>query len=163
MQADDRDAGTYLRWFTELTREQVEALDAEVAAHPEQRAAQRALALDVTTRVHGEAAATDAVRVSEALFQREPITDPVLLASVHKATRGPSVSTVDGGVVALLADTGLAPSRGEARRLIQGGAITVNGQRIADPTAALPAAIDGAWFEVRVGKRQRAVIRVTPG
>ena len=65
-------------------------------------------------------------------------------------------------MVALLAETGLAPSRGEARRLIQGGAITVNGERIADPAAALPAAIDGAWFEVRVGKRQRAVIRVTP-
>ena len=61
-----------------------------MAAHPEQRAAQKALALDVTTRVHGEAAAAEAVSVSEALFQREPITDPALLASVHEATRGPS-------------------------------------------------------------------------
>ena len=161
VQADDRDAGTYLRWFTELPRERVEALDAEVAAHPEQRAAQRALALDVTTRVHGETAAADAVRVSEALFQRDPITDPALLASVHAATRGPSVAAVDGGAVGLLTDTGLTASRGEARRLIQGGGITINGERIADPAGALPAPIDGAWFEVRVGKRQRAVVRVT--
>ncbi|HEY6571531.1 MAG TPA: tyrosine--tRNA ligase, partial [Candidatus Limnocylindrales bacterium] len=111
VQADDRDAGTYLRWFTELPRERVEALDAETAAHPELRAAQKALALDVTRRVHGEAAAADAIRVSEALFQREPITDPALLASVHEATRGPSVAAGESGVVALLADTGLAPSR----------------------------------------------------
>ncbi len=163
VQADDRDAGTYLRWFTELPRGQIEALDAETAAHPEQRAAQKALALDVTGRVHGEAAATDAVRVSEALFQREPISDPALLASVYAATRGPSWSAIDGGVVALLADTGLAPSRGEARRLIQGGAITVNGERVTDPAAGAPPAIGGEWFEVRVGKRQRAVVRVGPG
>ena len=163
VQADDRDVGTYLRWFTELPRERIEALDAEVAAHPEQRAAQRELALDVTTRVHGEAAAEDAVRVSEALFQREPITDPGLLAGVHAATRGPTVAAVGDGVAVLLADTGLAPSRGEARRLIQGGAITVNGERIGDPAAALPAPIGGEWFEVRVGKRQRAVVRLRPG
>ncbi len=53
VQADDRDVGTYLRWFTELPRERIEALDAEIAGHPEQRAAQRELALDVTRRVHG--------------------------------------------------------------------------------------------------------------
>ena len=163
VQADDRDVGTYLRWFTELPRERIEALDAEVAAHPEQRAAQRELALDVTKRVHGEAAAEDAVRVSEALFQREPITDPALLAGVHAATRGPTVAAVGDGVAVLLADTGLAPSRGEARRLIQGGAITVNGERIGDPAAALPEPIGGEWFEVRVGKRQRAVVRLRPG
>jgi len=163
VQADDRDVGTYLRWFTELPRERIEALDAEVAAHPEQRAAQRELALDVTTRVHGDAAAADAVRVSGALFQREPITDPDLLAGVHAATRGPTVAGTGDGVAVLLADTGLAPSRGEARRLIQGGAITVNGERIGDPAAALPAPIDGEWFEVRVGKRQRAVVRLQPG
>ena len=163
VQADDRDVGTYLRWFTELSRERIEALDAEVVAHPEQRAAQRELAMDVTTRVHGEAEAAAAVRVSEALFQREPITDPGLLAGVHLATRGPTVAAVGDGVAVLLADTGLAPSRGEARRLIQGGAITVNGERIGDPAAALPAPIGGEWFEVRVGKRQRAVVRLRPG
>ena len=163
VQADDRDVGTYLRWFTELPRDRVEALDAEIAAHPEQRAAQRALALDVTSRVHGEAAAADAVRVSQALFQREPITDPELLAGVHEATRGATVADVAGGVAVLLADTGLAPSRGEARRLIQGGAITVNGERIADPAAPMPSPIGGEWFDVRVGKRQRAVVRLRPG
>ena len=69
VQADDRDVGTYLRWFTEFPRDEVEALDAEVVAHPEQRAAQKALALDVTRRVHGEAAAADAVQRSGVAFK----------------------------------------------------------------------------------------------
>ena len=163
--ADDRDVATYMRWFTLWSRDEIEAMDAEVAAHPEAREAQRRLAFDVTARVHGEAEATGAVAVSAALFQREPISDPALLESVHAATRGPSAGAdvIAGGVVVVLAETGLAPSRGEARRLIQGGAITVNGERVTDPAAAMPEAIAGEWYEVRVGKRNRSVLRVARG
>ncbi|HEX5828351.1 MAG TPA: tyrosine--tRNA ligase, partial [Candidatus Limnocylindrales bacterium] len=105
LNADDRDAGTYLRWFTLFGREEIEGLEREVAERPEAREAQRRLAHDVTARVHGEEAAGDAVAVSAALFQREPVTDPDLLARIHTATRGPSVTreTAAGGVVALLA------------------------------------------------------------
>lgn len=165
VQADDRDVPTYMRWFTLWEREEIEALDAGIAAHPEVREAQRRLAFDVTARVHGAAAAIDAVAVSAALFQREPITDPTLLASVHAATRGPSVGAeaIGGGVAVTLAETGLAPSRGEARRLIQGGAITVNGERVTDAAAGMPEAVAGEWYEVRVGKRNRSVVRVTRG
>ena len=156
---------TYIRWFTLWGREETEALDAEIAGRPEAREAQKRLAFDVTSRVHGEAAAADAVAVSAALFQREPLADPALLASVHGATRGPSVGVdlIGGGVVVVLAETGIAPSRGEARRLIQGGAITVNGERITDAAAAMPEPIAGEWFEVRVGKRNRSVVRVARG
>jgi len=163
--ADDRDVPTYLRWFTTWDRARIEALEASMVAHPETRDAPRELALDVTTRVHGKAAAAEAVAVSEALFQREPIADPALLASVHAATGGPAVAAgvAAGGVAVLLAETGLAPSRGEARRLIQGGAITINGERVTDPAAPMPAAIAGEWYEVRVGKRNRSVVRLTPG
>ncbi len=162
VQIDDRDVPTYLRWFTLWGRDEIEALEAETAAHPEVREAQRRLAYDITARVHGEASAAEAIRVSEALFQREPIVDPVLLASVFAATGGPSVTAgvLAGGVAVVLAETGLAPSRGEARRLIQGGAITINGERVGDPAAPMPEPIAGDWFEVRVGKRNRAVIRV---
>jgi tyrosyl-tRNA synthetase len=165
VQADDRDVPTYIRWFTLWSRDETEALDAEIAARPEARDAQRRLAFDVTARVHGDLAATSAVAVSAALFQKEPISDPELLESVHAATRGPSVAedVVGGGVVVLLAETGLVPSRGEARRLITGGAITVNGVRVTDPAAAMPAPINGDWFEIRVGKRNRSVVRVAEG
>ncbi len=163
VQADDRDVPTYIRWFTLWGREETEALDVEIAGRPEAREAQKRLAFDVTTRVHGKAAATDAVAVSAALFQREAISDPALLESVHAATRGPSVGAdvIGEGVIAVLAETGLTPSRGEARRLIQGGAITVNGDRVTDPAAAMPEPIAGEWYEVRVGKRNRSVVRVT--
>ena len=79
------------------------------------------------------------------------------LASVHEATRGPSVGAdaIDGGVAVALAEAGLAPSRGEARRLVQGGAITINGERVTDPAALMPEAVAGEWYEVRVGKHAR--------
>ena len=162
---DDRDAGTYLRWFTTWGREEIVALEGVTADRPEAREAQRRLALDVTTRVHGAASAREAVRVSEAMFQREPLMDPALLASVFAATGGSTAApeVVAAGAAMLLAETGLAPSRGEARRLVQGGAITINGVRITDPAAALPEPVAGEWFEVRVGKRNRAVVRVTRG
>ena len=159
---DDRDVPTYLRWFTLWGLGQIAELEAAIAERPDARVAQRELALDITARVHGRGEAEAAVAVSEALFQREPVTDPALLARIHAATNGPTASaeTMTGGVVVLLADTGLAPSRGEARRLITGGAITVNGERISDPAAAVPAPVAGEWLEVRVGKRNRSIVRV---
>ncbi len=164
VQADDRDVGTYLRWFTELPRERIESLDAEVAAHPEQRAAQRELALDVTTRVHGEAEAAAArARLRGALPAR---ADHRPRTVSRRPRRDPRPDRRRGGRrrgCPARPTPACAPSRGEARRLIQGGAITVNGERIGDPAAALPPPIGGEWFEVRIGKRQRAVVRLRPG
>ena len=161
---DDRDVATYMRWFTTWTRDEIVALDAATADRPEAREAQRRLAWDLTARVHGTAAADEAVAVSAALFQREPVTDPSLLAAVAAATRGPVVApdVVAGGVVGVLVEAGLAPSKGEARRLISGGAITVNGERVTDPAARMPEPIAGQWYELRAGKRNRAVVRVAP-
>ncbi len=165
VQTDDRDVGTYLRWFTLFDREEVEALDAEVAAHPERREAQRRLAVDVTARVHGEAEAARAIETSELLFSSEPITDPDKLAQVHAATGGASVAAAlaQSAAYVVVAEAGLAASRGEARRLIAGGGLTVNGVRITDAEAPLPDPIAGEWYEVRRGKRKRDVLRRVPG
>ncbi len=76
LNTDDRDVGVYLRWFTLFSREEVEALEADLAAQPEARSAQRSLARDITARVHGEAEAAHVERVSEAAFSGEPIRDP---------------------------------------------------------------------------------------
>ena len=162
---DDRDVPTYLRWFTLWPLERIAALETAIAERPDAREAQRHLAFDVTARVHGADEARAAVEVSAALFQREPVTDAALLARIHAATRGPQATpdAVAGGVAVLLAETGLAASRSEARRLITGGAISVNGERVTDPTAAVPAAVAQEWLEVRVGKRSRAVVRVAGG
>ena len=71
IQADDRDVSTYMRWFTTWDRADIEALDAEIAAHPERREAQRRLAFDVTARVHGADAARDAERQSKSMFAQD--------------------------------------------------------------------------------------------
>ena len=62
------------------------------------------------------------------------------------------------GVAVLLAEAGLFASRGEARRMIAGGGVTVNGERVSDP-AAVPQPIDGEWLDVRIGKRRREIGR----
>jgi tyrosyl-tRNA synthetase len=162
LNTDDRDAGTYLRWFTELSRSEIEALEAETAAHPEARAAQRALARDITARTHGEAAAVEAIRDAEALFAGGSIEDPVLLAALFASTGGFTFApgSEAGGAAAMLADAGVFASRGEARRMIASGGVTINGQRVSDP-AFVPQPIAGEWLEVRIGKRRREIGRRT--
>jgi tyrosyl-tRNA synthetase len=161
LNTDDRDIGTYLRWFTELTREEIESLDAETAERPEARSAQRALALDITARTHGADAAAAAVRDAEAMFSGASIADPALLASIHRSTGGFAFDAAQlaGGAAVLLADAGVLASRGEARRMIAAGGVTINGERITDP-AAVPDLIAEAWLDVRIGKRRREIGRL---
>jgi tyrosyl-tRNA synthetase len=160
LNTDDRDVGTYLRWFTEFPREQVEDLEAELAARPEARVAQRALARDITARTHGEAAAARAEADSEALFSGASIADPAVLQSLFESTEGFTFApdALSAGVGVLLADAGIVASRGEARRLIAGGGLTVNGARVTDP-AFVPELVAGEWLDVRIGKRRHVVGR----
>jgi tyrosyl-tRNA synthetase len=160
LNTDDRDVGTYLRWFTELGREEIEALEAEAAARPESRAAQRALARDITARTHGEAAAVDAIRDSEVMFGGDAIADPEVLRSLYASTGGFTFdpSSLTAGAATLLAEAGVFVSRGEARRAITGGGVTINGERVSDP-AHVPQPIAGEWLEVRIGKRRREIGR----
>src|SRR6476646_1338151 len=88
LNVDDRDVGTYLRWFTLLGRSEIESLEAEGTARPEGRAPQRALARDVTERTHGADATDLAERVSSAAFSGEPIRDAAILATLHDAVGG---------------------------------------------------------------------------
>jgi tyrosyl-tRNA synthetase len=161
LNSDDRDVGVYLRWFTLLGREEIEALEAELAARPESRAAQRALARDVTARAHGDATTAHVERVSRAAFGGEPIRAPDVLATLHEATAGFTFADgpADGGLVWLLVRAGVFASNGEARRLIAGGGLTVNDERVTDPAAAVPDLIDGEWLTVRMGKKRLLIGR----
>jgi len=156
LNADDRDMPVYLRWFTTFDPGSIGELEAALAAHPERREAQRAFAADVTTRVHGADLTAQAVAASEAAFSGAPIADPRVLATLHRETSGFTFpeATIGSGLVAVLADAGVFASRGEARRLIQNGGLTVNDQRITDPDAAVPALIGDEWLVVRIGKRR---------
>ena len=164
LRTDDRDVGTYLRWFTELPREEIEALEAETASSPEARTAQRRLAFDITSRTHGEAAAQEAVAQAEAWYAGAAVDDPAMLARLYETGDGFEVdqSSLAGGVAALLADAGVFSSRGEARRMIAGGGVTINGERLSD-AGHVPQPIAGEWLDVRIGKRRRRIGRVRPG
>ena len=160
LNTDDRDVGTFLRWFTELGREEIQALEAEAVSRPEGRAAQRALARDITARTHGEAAAMEAITDSEAMFSGEPIADPEVFRSLFESTGGFTFDPAGlaGGAAALLAEAGVLTSRSEARRMIAAGGVTINGERVSDP-AFVPDPIAGEWLEVRIGKRRREIGR----
>jgi tyrosyl-tRNA synthetase len=164
LNATDDDVGRYLRTFTLLEREEIEAIEADQASRPEARPAQRTVALDLTARAHGEEAARQAVAASEAAFGREPIRDPAVLETLWRDADGFSVGSVtaERGVGAFLAESGTTASTSEARRLIAGGGVTINDARIAAHDEPLPAPIAGEWYVVRVGKRRVRVGRMEP-
>jgi tyrosyl-tRNA synthetase len=162
LNTDDRDIGTYLRRFTTLEPARIEDLEAAVAQDPGKREAQRTMALDITTRVHGEELARQAVAASEAAFSGKPIEDPDVLATLHTTADGFDFAPSDGaGVVQFLVETKAFSSNGEARRAIQNGGVTINDRRLADPGESLPEPIHGEWYVVRLGKRRVRVGRRT--
>ncbi len=162
---DDRDVGVYLRWFTMLDRGRIDELEAEHAAAPERRLAQRTLARDVTERTHGRGAADRVARVSEILFggdptQADPQTLADLAAEIPAAAWPEDTEAVD--VVSVLVATGAAGSRGDARRLVEQGGVHVNGAPVRDPFATFGAddLLAGRYLLVRRGKRdQRLLVR----
>ena len=162
LNTDDRDVSTYLRWFTTFEPGRIIELEAAIAAAPERREAQRALAWDITARVHGEDAASQARAASEAAFSGGSITDPAVLATLHRTADGFSYSAADAadGPVGFLVATGAFASKGEARRAIAGGGVTVNDRRLADGDADLPSPLSGEWYVVRLGKRRVRVGRL---
>ena len=135
--------GSYLRFFTFLSHEEIRALDAETAEHPERRAAQRALARSVVGLVHGDDEVKKAEAAADALFTDEiaELTEEMLLAATEDAptTERPRrrLELADGlSLVEALSDAELVASRSEARRTIEGGGVYVNNQRQTDRTAA---------------------------
>ena len=165
LNGDDRDVGTYLRWFTLMSREEIEGLEADLAAHPEARVAQRALARDITLRTHGQEALERAEAASELAFSRQPAADESALATLHESGLGFDLSPawLDGSLVTLLLEAGLFGSLGEVRRLIGGGGLTVNYQRVVDPAAPVPPLLFGRWLDVAIGKKGRHIGRLAEG
>jgi tyrosyl-tRNA synthetase len=159
---DDRDVGTYLRWFTLMTRDEIDGLEAELAAHPEARAAQRALARDITLRTHGADALKGAEEASDLVFSREPTRNEGALATLHDSGLGFEIAQawLAGSLAQLLVQAGLFGSLGEVRRLISGGGLTVNYERVIDPAAGVPPLLFGRWLDVAIGKKSRHIGRL---
>ncbi len=159
----DQDAAQQIRFLTLLEQDAIEALEAEQGARPESRPLQRALAVDVTSRVHGEEAARHAVRVSEAVFSRDPIREPAVLATLHEAVDGFAFTDAErrAGIVPLLVGSGTFPSNGDARRTVAQGGVTINEVRIGSADDPVPEPINEEWLVVRIGKKRLRVGRRT--
>lgn len=161
---EDRDSASYLRMFTLLSRAEIEELESELRAHPEKREAQRALAADVTTRVHGVDAARIAEEVSSVLFGKRDATElslPVIEALSREIPFSEIAPGETGSAADLVVASGLAPSKGAARRLLDHGGVYVNGTRAtAELDVASVQPLPGKHLLVRKGARQYALIKL---
>jgi tyrosyl-tRNA synthetase len=160
---DDRDVSRYLRYFSFRSREELEALEKETAERPAARAAQRALAEELTTLVHGEREMAQVVAASQALFGRgslEELAPATLRAALTEAGLVHLDELPD--VAALLRDSGLVPSLKEARRVIAEGGAYVNNTRVTqtDATVSADDLLHGRYLVLRRGKRSFAGVEL---
>jgi len=164
----DEQVGELLRYLTFLEPDQITALDAETASHPERRAGQRALARAVVSLVHGDDEVARCEEASAALFGEEiaGLGEDMLLAVTQDAptTPLPRQELVEGlTLVDALVRTGLAKSKGEARRTIDQGGAYVNNVRISDAAHALGAGdlLHDRYVVLRKGRRDVHIVRAT--
>ena len=165
LNVEDADAGKYLRFFTFLDRDQIGELEAAGEREPEKRHPQRALAREVTRLVHGDTAVADAEAAAQALFaDRVSSLGAVQIEQMLGGVPSSTIALLAGGwlVTEFLTAAGVTKSKSEAQRLIKGGGIYVNDERVTDEKAQiLPAqAIEGKLFVVRRGKREYFLVRI---
>jgi tyrosyl-tRNA synthetase len=169
LNTDDRDVLRYLKYFTWLTGAQVGALAEALQTRPEKREAQRTLASEVTRIVHGEAALQKAVQASEVLFGKElsglsadDLLDIFNEVPASELTRE-QLAERPMPLSELLATTGVAPSKNEAKKLLQGNGICVNNVRVTEPQRAITAEdfIDQQVLVLRKGAKNYHVVRLT--
>jgi tyrosyl-tRNA synthetase len=163
---DDRDVIRYLKYFTFLSRAEIELLETKHTQNPGAREAHKALAKAVTDLIHGEYATTEAIRASEILFGGE-------LAGVSETTFNEIVGEVPtreiekaklGGaglpLVELLVHAGLCPSKGQARKDVEGGGVNVNNVRETNfqRAATMNDLLFGKHVLLRKGKKNYVIV-----
>jgi tyrosyl-tRNA synthetase len=163
---DDRDVVRYLKYFTFLSREKISELEKQHQENPGARAAHQMLAQLMTSLIHGETAMQDAIRASQILFGGE-------LAGISEATFNDIVGEIPtkeiepaklGGaglpLVELLVHSGLCPSKGQARKDVEGGGVNLNNVREANAQRAVTAAdlLFGKHLLLRKGKKNYVVV-----
>lgn len=164
LNADDRDVSQFLRIFSFRTHAEIEELERLTEERPQARAAQRALAEELTTLVHGAEQCAGVVAASKALFGQGE------LAELDAATLAAALSEVPHArvaqllpVVDLLTEVGLAASKSAARRTVKEGGAYVNNVKVADAEAVPDAGelLHGRWLVLRRGKKNLAAVEVT--
>src|SRR5436190_4923056 len=168
IRTDDRDVVRYLKYFTFLSREETEALEQRHAKEPEARAAHKVLAKAVTDLVHGSGAAAEAVRASEILFGGglEGISEATFNEIVGEVpTKEIEKAKLDGAgspLVELLVHSALSPSKGQARKDIEGGGVYVNNVRESKSNRIITTndLLFGRHLLLRKGRRNYVVVTV---
>jgi tyrosyl-tRNA synthetase len=167
LNTDDRDVLLYLKFFTFLERSEIEALEHAVATHPEQRAAQQALARVMTETVHGPTALARAEQATQVLFGGEitglsmdEIQD--IFADVPSSELPIGHLSGGFGIVDLMAESGVTKSKGEARRLIADGGAYLNNRRVSSPDEMVEAQdlLEGRFLVLRKGRKNYHLVRV---
>ena len=160
---DDRDVIKYLKFFTFLSHEEIDQLAVEVAHHPEKRTAQRRLAQEVTTFVHGKAAMQEAEKISQILFGGD--VKDLSVAQIEQAfAKMPSVqaSAQPQNIINWLVDLKLEPSKRQAREDVQNGAISLNGNLVTDEQLLVQPDehFEGKYMIVRKGKKNYTLVHI---
>ena len=165
LNVSDADAEKYLKIFTFLSKEEIETLADEHAADPGLRPLQKRLAKEVTVMVHGEDAYNAAVDASRILFSNDTrdalmSLDENTLLDLFEGVPRFSISRekLDAGLPLLdflAVETKVFPSKGEARKMVQGGGVSINKEKISDPAASIgaEALIGGKYILVQRGKK----------
>lgn len=168
LNADDADVVPFLKTFTWLTQAEIADLAEKLAAAPEKREAQRTLAQLVTGMVHGQTAVSKAEKASEVLFGGDldglDATDIADIFADVPSSQMPNTALGGDGlsIIDLLVNTGLASSKGDARRSIQGGGIYLNNGRVEaiDQQVTASQSIDGQFLVLRKGRRKYHLVQL---
>lgn len=160
---DDRDVIKYLKFFTFLSKEEIDALAVCVQTEPHLREAQRVLAAEMTKFVHGDAALQDALAISEALFSGN--VSSLTSKQIEEGFKNmPTVETdlLNENLVDWLTILGIEPSKRQAREDITNGAISINGEKIKEVTTLITkeTSFDGKFIIVRKGKKRYTLVKL---
>ena len=161
---DDRDVVKYLKYFTFLSKDEIDELAEKVQKEPWKREAQRRLAEEVTKFVHGEEGLAEAQRITKALFSGD-VAD-LTTEEIEQAFKDvPSVEVANEKkniILWLVDDTKIEPSRRQARQDVENVAIHINGEKVTDVDAEIDPSshFDGKFVIVRRGKKRYFLVRV---
>ncbi|CAM5355112.1 tyrosine--tRNA ligase [Streptomyces xanthochromogenes] len=163
LNADDRDVSKFLRIFSFKSREEIEELEKLTEERPQARAAQRALAEELTTLVHGADQCAAVVAASRALFGQGELAelDEATLASALSELPNAKVAAL-GPVTDLFAEVGLVASKSAARRTVKEGGAYVNNVKVTaeDAVATAEDLLHGRWLVLRRGKKNLAAVEL---
>lgn len=159
----DADVIKYLKYFTFLSKEEIEALEASVQEEAHLRKAQKALAEEMTRMIHGEEALKQAIKITDALFSGDiqSLTAAEIKEGFKDVPTYEHKTGEDIGLVDLLVNSKIAPSKRQAREDVSNGAIYINGERVTDVEHVLTAdeRIEGQFTVIRRGKKKYFLIK----